>query len=914
MYKKIYSLLASLILLTACSEEILQDNNNPVVKGEEVTMSFTLDIPSASMLSKSTDIPEVNGEPVVANLKMYAFDGDKKFLKIITPSNVTASEYTATIPLETRVIHFISNYDGDKLTEALLKDKTEDYILSLSTSEYIFWSVKRFPSQPPADLGTISLYRNWAKVSVVNDAAIEGKKILSNVRYFVYRTSQVSSIVQEEVDKINMPSITPFPYGNLPTTGMPATSIEVIDNVDNFAYLFENDNSNSQNATYVIIEAYYDDDRTPSYYKIDFSNNTGDVMELYNILRNKWYQITIMAVAGRGCTFAEVIDPDKVPDNNITASAQLNDYPKISFGGESLEVSGTTFLFTEPAGSMFDMTAIFKDGDIPDVDKLRVVQNKADLENVLVYSDEDPEADALTVTKNFPTPGFVAISGQVKGVQATSQKGHFYVVGGALQRKITIIVQKAYDFINFTLTKADAAVGSDVTAHFELPANIEKSIFPLEVSFETKKLYSAEDGIRIEHVGSNYRYVYTVKEYNEAGYNVSFKTNDKNATEMVYLTAKYFNQAEAQLRSGAPLYNFSDVTVSNPYYGVGEDVTLDISFPGGTQLPVTVYISAPTLDGPTMYTFQQGDGLSKQLKYTTKIADATGEITVSADDYVSQTKQIASQKYVFSDITVSNPYYGIGESVTLDITLPTAAKLPVTVSIAAPTLDGPTTWTFNPGDDLTKQLAYTTNVANATGAITVSSDNYVTETRAITTHMFEFENVTVSNAYYGVGESFQVKFTVPADAKLPVDVTIDAPNMDGTKTITVTDAGVEYAFDLTSNVANSAGNITLSAEGFTSISDSYKCITREAITTNLSSEKITYSRFNRTLTGIPSEVNGNTNASLQSVNNDGKYVAKIAVNVDVNAMVRFSHRGTIGTYTEDVKIADLIEGKAFHLD
>ncbi|MDL2309988.1 hypothetical protein LJC39_02590 [Parabacteroides sp. OttesenSCG-928-B22] len=805
MYKKIYSLLASLILLTACSEEILQDNNNPVVKGEEVTMSFTLDIPSASMLSKSTEMPEdENGEPIVSGLKLYVFDGNKDFLDVIVPS-VNGVNYTATIPLETRVIHFISNYDDvdNKLTKTALTGKTEEYILSLYTNEYIFWAVKRFQSQPPSNLDKITLYRNWAKVSVVNNAALSGKQILSNVRYFVYRTAQVSSIVQEELDKINMPSITPFPYGNLPNA-MPATgkngSIEVKNNEDNFAYLFENDNSVSGNATYVIIEANYMDDLTPTYYKIDFSNKTGDVMELYDILRNKWYQITIQGVAGPGCTFAEVIDPDKVPDNNITASAQLNDYPKISFGDESLEVSGTTFLFTEPEGAVFDMTAIFKESNIPNLDKLKIVQNRADLENVLLYGDDEPETLALSVTNNVPTIGFATISGDVKGVQGSSKKGHFYVVGGALQRKITIIVQKAYDFINFTLTKADAAVGSDVTAHFELPANIEKSIFPLEVSFETKKLYSAEDGIRIEHVGSGYRYVYTVKEYNEAGYNVSFKTNEKNATEMVYLTAKYFNQAEAQLRSGAPLYNFSDVTVSNPYYGVGEDVTLDISFPSGTQLPVTVYITAPTLDGPTMYTFNSGEGLTKQLHYTTNVADAAGSVTVSAEDYV-------------------------------------------------------------------------------------------TETRQITSRILDFENVTVPNSYYGVGESFQVKFNVPADAKFPVDVTITASNMNGTKTITVENAG-EYTFDLTTNVANSAGSITLSAEGYNNAKKDYVCMAKKGTVVLGNAGGFKYKQTMSSAKNMPKDTKITTNNSSVSVKAIANGQYEVTINNDINV-------GTSVTITAD---------------
>lgn len=598
MCKKLYSLLASILILTACSvdqdfEDII-DNGDP----SRITLSFNLDIPSAAVVTKAATLTDaMKGENGVDGLKLYTFDASGVLIEMVEPTPLGEQQqedgsfinnYRAVISKDTRSIHFISNYEGSGLDAV---DHVDD-IYAFDTNEYVFWGVKNYTEQPTNLLGTVELFRNWSKLELENTSTM-----LSEVSYMVYSQSTNSMLAFTERDKIALPeNLTwdrPAQFSKTPLTDP--------------SYIFENDNQ-VQTGTFLIVEGKYDNAAEFTYYKIDLSvpQSTG-VVKIYDVIRNHHFKVKILNVATKGVTWDEVISEDKIPDNNITASAELNEYPKITFGGETLEVSKTTYLFTQ--AGMLNMQADYYLNGTKDNSKLKLVQVPADINNVV--DGEIALSGTGAVTATIRTPG------------ETKQTAKFYIKGGALQRMITLVLRPAYDFKAFTIDPPVSDVDSEVTAHFEVPDDIERSIFPLEFKFTANKLYAVEPGVRIEPGGNgSYTYIYTAQSYQANGYDVKFKSNITApgtwSLEIVTLSAQYFNPATADVAANIVMSNF-DVRLTTRTW-----------FILWWQYHET-RASEVTTDNPDVRVISNGNGENRRYKFIVKHkADLTKPVTLTA--------------------------------------------------------------------------------------------------------------------------------------------------------------------------------------------------------------------------------------------------------------------------------------------
>lgn len=494
----------------------------------KVTLSFQVDVPSAAVITKSTDVP--TNEVGIENLKLVTFDGSNIKIETVSASLTSGNTYSAVVSKETRRIQFVANYDGYESINSVTDASTA------STNEYVFFKEMNV-ADGATTLGTVELLRNWSKISLTDNS---GK--LTDVQFMVYNASTKATVAPGS-GNVNIP------FGNTLMTDQSFKSAGT--DIHTFEQL-----TSGNTPAFVIVKAKFN--REETYYKLDLAvtNPATGIVNNYDIMRNYWYKITISDVQRKGVSWAEVIKPGKIADNNITASTELDKYPSIAFGDEKLEVTKTTFVFT--AAGALDMLATYTKNNTVQYNGLSLVQNTDETSDVVRGNvSMEQEASSGRIRATIKTPS------------SEEKRAIFYVKGGNLQRKITLILRNPYTFedVHFYNTSNVNANYTDGTTNkitqgpdnsawlgFTIPENVDASIFPLECKVRTTTLYAVTEGVRIETDPADdkvYYYVYTAK---AAGrHSIQFKTNSTTPGETTTLSAEYMSNATAAYVTDAPL-------------------------------------------------------------------------------------------------------------------------------------------------------------------------------------------------------------------------------------------------------------------------------------------------------------------------------------------------------------------------
>ena len=474
MMKKLYTLFSVLLLLASCATEEIEQIEIQPTDGSMVSLSFSVDAPNALEITKATG----DVEKGVESLYLYTFKENGEFISPVVKAEVSGNGYTATISKETRTIHFVAN-DGT------LTPSQESGMASLATDKQIFWGKRTFSEIPAKNISNnledagnnnVELLRNWAKITL--NLSSEAAEKLENVSYLIYNESQLASIGYKDEGKLNIPNQDFYAPQNEPEDGKYAK-------LGKSVYTFEHYNQDKK-ATFVIIKAQFDGSKTYTYYKIDLAvkDENDKVTRVYDVVRNYAFNITVKSVSRKGATWAEVIDENVIADNNITASAIMEKYPNITYDGEALNVTKTTFVFTGSSNTL-SMTATYAGAGqlsvVPDEGMSDVVDGN------LSYPSWIPSGNqTITITANIkPAPG-------------TGEKiAYFYVVGGNLQRKIKLVLRPPYDFINPRFENVKVGTGTneisagqqeDVYLKFSIPEDVDESLFPIEYKIYDKSL------------------------------------------------------------------------------------------------------------------------------------------------------------------------------------------------------------------------------------------------------------------------------------------------------------------------------------------------------------------------------------------------------------------------------------------
>ena len=564
MLRKIYGLLASILLLSACTADDMIQEQNPV-DGSKMLVSFRVDVPSATVITRSADVKETG----VNNLNLITFDGEGLYLGTVAANKESGDSYSASISKETRKIQFVSSYEN------YASIRTETDVFNAATDERVFFAERTLESS--SDLGDVALTRNWAKITLTDNS-----KMLSDVKFMVYNASAKATVAAPVEGEINLPA------ENKIQTQEPFTSSSL--------YPFEQATTGDNHA-FIIVKAKYDRSSSDTYYKLDLSKTEAGVVRTYDIIRNYCYNITISAVNRPGVSWEEVIRPGRVADNNITASTELEKYPSIAFDSEKLEVSKTTYVFTK-AGQL-SMSATYTGSS---ASGLSLIQDTKDLSGVV---DGSVTMNGGNITASILSPA------------SEEKTAYFYVKGGNLQRKITLILRNPYTFDEVRFYKSEDKEGDntiipiqdeDITFAFTIPEDVDASIFPLECRINAKTLYAVTPGVRIDPdagADGNYYYVYTAK---EAGrHSVKFKANASVTGETVALTAENFADISADYQTdgtmpkqwpvNATFWTKKAIDASSSTVNQIKNKSITVSYTDGTGVAATTTL---TTDGSAM--------------------------------------------------------------------------------------------------------------------------------------------------------------------------------------------------------------------------------------------------------------------------------------------------------------------------
>ena len=502
-------------------------------------------------------------------MNLITFDGEGLYLGTVAANKESGDSYSASISKETRKIQFVSSYEN------YASIRTETDVFNAATDERVFFAERTLESS--SDLGDVALTRNWAKITLTDNS-----KMLSDVKFMVYNASAKATVAAPVEGEINLPA------ENKIQTQEPFTSSSL--------YPFEQATTGDNHA-FIIVKAKYDRSSSDTYYKLDLSKTEAGVVRTYDIIRNYCYNITISAVNRPGVSWEEVIRPGRVADNNITASTELEKYPSIAFDSEKLEVSKTTYVFTK-AGQL-SMSATYTGSS---ASGLSLIQDTKDLSGVV---DGSVTMNGGNITASILSPA------------SEEKTAYFYVKGGNLQRKITLILRNPYTFDEVRFYKSEDKEGDntiipiqdeDITFAFTIPEDVDASIFPLECRINAKTLYAVTPGVRIDPdagADGNYYYVYTAK---EAGrHSVKFKTNASVTGETVALTAENFADISADYQTdgtmpkqwpvNATFWTKKAIDASSSTVNQIKNKSITVSYTDGTGVAATTTL---TTDGSAM--------------------------------------------------------------------------------------------------------------------------------------------------------------------------------------------------------------------------------------------------------------------------------------------------------------------------
>ena len=540
MLKNIYNILSILLLFTACTSEDISEEVFLPTEGEMITLSFSVDAPKVAEITKAIG----NTEKSVENLFLYTFDENGNFLSPVVTANLNVNGYTAVIQKTTRIIHFVAN-DGS------LKPASESEMASMPIDKQIFWGKRTFNVMPKNDLSNnqenkgnhIELIRNWAKINLSLSSEASAK--LFDVSYMIYNEAKIASVGYIKEGHINVPSQTYYKPSESEAEFL-ALSKDFPEK--SALYTFEHNNQD-RNGAFIIVKARFGSLSSDfSYYKIDLAvkDKESHVTKVYDFIRNYAFKVNVQSVSRKGMIWKDVINPDVIADNNITASPIMEKYPNITYDGESLNVTNTTFIFTGSTNQLTMKATYVGKGQLsvsPDPDE--------EMSDVVVSG--SLKTNPATIPSGTQTITITADIKQLDNNAKEEKIAFFYIIGGNLQRKIKLVLRPSYDFVNPRFeNQAAGLIGTnevstglmkDIWLKFSL-GNIEEALYPIDCRIYTKKLYAVEPGVRLETTGEgDWCYVYTAQTPQDAERVINFRTNTQNEFEEdVVLKADLFNE------------------------------------------------------------------------------------------------------------------------------------------------------------------------------------------------------------------------------------------------------------------------------------------------------------------------------------------------------------------------------------
>lgn len=321
------------------------------------------------------------------------------------------------------------------------------------------------------------------------------------------------------------------------------------------------------------------EDAEYSYYKIDicYTDETTGAVELYNLLRNIEYNITIIDVLGRGyATLNEAAT--NAASNNLNFAVETKSLNSISDGERRLSVEYTQRVLTE-GDAEFTLKYKYETNISTGATNNNAVVFSNLAGNVLAVNNPNGATDAAKyiVSNVAGADGWNSVTFKSQTVSGTKLQT-IILTAGNLQRSIELILGEPYtmtlDMVPGSSTNVvDSKVGAAVEAKISLPLGLPEALFPLEIYLVAEKMTLSPDatknvlpvitGLSATGVpsssGIHFGYIVTI----DASY---YYVEDANGNR----TGEYRNEKMLYFKTSTA-DSSSRVNIYNPYFNIAYD-------------------------------------------------------------------------------------------------------------------------------------------------------------------------------------------------------------------------------------------------------------------------------------------------------------------------------------------------------
>lgn len=595
MSKKIITiwavLIAMIMSMSACNDDVLVIEQEAVVPEGYEVVQFKATIPEMTLVqSRAVDPDGVD----VSNMTLFCFNAYGIFLStsqaVLVKDDVKPSvsgTFTATVPSETHIIHFVANQPAEMYSEVELRGKTEDQIQSTmegASGMIIYWA--RFESNGSGSSisdqlntlynpdGKVELLRNQAKVSFDIDNDGYENEWTSNEHFvmtgFVVTNIHAFGTVAPYHREKKFPTKgTDFEWPgdeDFVTLPLDKTMMSEISSVNtkNEDYIFEHENTND-NPVSVIIRGYNRSDATRKelYYRAMIIDSNGELMP---VRRNHHYVMNITGELTYGSeTFEEALESPAT--NNVWATVD-NWVNEITDGSTVLSVEKTGVVLGEEAKN----TAYLLKYKLTDVDGNALPAGAQvswlDGNNVAMHAFSH-------VYDTNTGEGLINITLLDIANDKEYQRGVLLVKNGKLQRTIEVVMIKKQKLTPCWVGTQiyGGETGQFVTVKFTVPETTPDIMYPFTVLVSVNAL-DVRYGAGMEplpvvkkgdpsyfgndYEGINYKYEYVVTEPGvQRLYFHNILTFDEGEVQPLHLEAKFFETVDKTYRFTEKQYAIS---------------------------------------------------------------------------------------------------------------------------------------------------------------------------------------------------------------------------------------------------------------------------------------------------------------------------------------------------------------------
>lgn len=565
------------ITLPACQNDTfleLEDNN--LVKEGYISIRFHASIP---------DMKEVQARGVdpdgldISSMMLYCFNSYGLMTDAVpavlskdaaTPS--LSGTFTAEIPEDTHIIHFLANQNANLYPVDNIRGKSEVEVIAAmegASGMMIYWQRFEYNEETGGTInnqlnalnGTdstrkgVELIRNQAKVSIGNTTWSGGSFTVAgfaatNIHAYGTVAPYYSNggFVYHTYTATNNAAMPTLPVNTSMMSGITDVNTATED------YIFEHENS-VNNPVSVIIKGKNSGDTDDLYYRVMLLDSNGNQLP---IIRNHSYVLNITGALAYGqSTFEAALEAPATNNVLVSVESWVNE---VTADGYTLNVEKTSVVLGESE------IESLKDKELTLNYTLTHANSQLTMPTVEWVGNNTVAANAFTPT--FDTTngkGTITVTLEDLGTM-NSRTGTLMIKHGRLYRTIEITTIKEQSFVPTWITTElyGGSTGNKSTLVFTIPETCPKALYPFSVLISVNSLdvrytsgqtlpvlVKGDDGyFGLEHI--DYKYEYTVE--GPGVHRVYFENilqNTNNTKETVHLEANHFTTLSKE-------YSYSD--------------------------------------------------------------------------------------------------------------------------------------------------------------------------------------------------------------------------------------------------------------------------------------------------------------------------------------------------------------------